>query len=130
MVVLITELRQAEEAKTPANESAVVDPGDAAVQVTEGFLDAFGTFDVERTKTYLAEDADITWMTEGKGVAGLDLMTSWLDATGYRPNGHVVSGRHVGFSGYHRLVRVRLRRHRVRGDRTRAVHRQLLDHRP
>jgi len=54
------------------------------VQVAEGFLDAFGAFDADRARTYLAEDADITGMTEGKGVAGLDLMTSWLEAMGYR----------------------------------------------
>ena len=97
VVVLITELRPGEESKTPANESAVVDPGDAAVQVAEGYLDAFGTFDVERAKAYLAEDADITGMTEGKGVAGLDLMTSWLEATGYR---QTVTSCQAGTSGF------------------------------
>ena len=97
VVVLITELGPGEESKTPANESAVVDPGDAAVQVAEGFLDAFGTFDVERAKAYLAEDADVTGMTEGKGVAGLDLMTSWLEATGYH---QTVTSCQAGTSGF------------------------------
>jgi hypothetical protein len=35
-VVLIMELRPGGEAKTPANESAVINPGDEAVQVAEG----------------------------------------------------------------------------------------------
>jgi hypothetical protein len=37
------------------------------VQVATGFLDAFGAFDAERARTYLAADADITEMTEGTG---------------------------------------------------------------
>ena len=130
VVVLITELRPGEEAKTPANESAVVDPGEAAVQVTEGFLDAFGTFDVERAKTLPRRGRRHHGDDRGERVAGLDLMTSWLDATGYRQTVTSCQAGTSGFPGYHRLVRVRLRRHRVRGDRPRAVHRQFLDHRP
>lgn len=96
-VMLIMELRPGEDAKAPANESAVINPGDAAVQVAEDFLDAFGAFDVDRAKAYLAEDADITGMTEGKGVAGLELMTSWLEATGYH---QTVTSCQPGTSGF------------------------------
>jgi hypothetical protein len=84
-VVLILELRPGENATTPATEPSVVNPADTtALQVTTGFLEAFGAFDADRARTYLAEGADITGMTEGKGVEGLSLMTSWLEASGYQ----------------------------------------------
>jgi hypothetical protein len=96
-VLLILETRPGETARAPANESSAINPGDEAVQVAEGFLDAFGAFDADRARTYLAEDADITGMTEGKGVAGLDLMTSWLEATGYH---QTVTSCQAGTSGF------------------------------
>jgi hypothetical protein len=84
-VVLILELRPRENATTPANKPSVVSPADAAaVEVATGFLDAYGAFDAERARSYLAEDADITGITEGRGVKGLSLMLSFSEAEGYR----------------------------------------------
>jgi hypothetical protein len=63
----------------------VAKPADAEeVRVAMGFLEAFGAFDAERARTYLADYADIRGMTEGKGVEGLSLMTSFLEAQGYQ----------------------------------------------
>jgi hypothetical protein len=77
--------RPGEDATIPANEPSAVNPADAAAEeVAMGFLGAFGDFDAEKAMTYLADDADITGMTEGKGVEGLSLMTSFLEAQGYQ----------------------------------------------
>jgi hypothetical protein len=83
-VALILVIRPGENAATPANKPSVAKPADAGeVQVATGFLEAFGAFDAERARTYLADGADIRGMTEGKGVEGLSLMTSFLEAQGY-----------------------------------------------
>ena len=83
-VALILVIRPGENATIPANKPSAVNPADAEeVRVATGFLEAFGAFDAERARTYLADFADITGMTEGKGVEGLSLMTSFLEAQGY-----------------------------------------------
>jgi hypothetical protein len=53
----------------------------AAEEVATGFLDAYGTFDVEQARTYLADDATIASMT---GQDDLRLLISYLEATGYK----------------------------------------------
>jgi hypothetical protein len=62
-----------------------VNPTDAAGErVARGFLAAFGAFDAEQALTYVADDADLTGATNGsRGVRGLSLMTSWLEASGF-----------------------------------------------
>ena len=54
---------------------------DQAEGVATGFLEAFGAFDVEQARTYLADDARIASMTEQDD---LRLLLSYLKATGYR----------------------------------------------
>jgi hypothetical protein len=84
-VALILVIRPGENATTPANKPSAVKPADTdEVRVATGFLEAFGAFDAERARTYLADFADITGITEGKGVEGLSLMTSFLEAQGYQ----------------------------------------------
>jgi hypothetical protein len=48
--------------------------------VATGFLEAYGAFDVEQARTYLADDATIASMTEQDD---LRLLISYLEATGY-----------------------------------------------
>jgi hypothetical protein len=58
------------------------DPADSqAESVATGFLEAYGAFDVEQARTYLADDATIASMTEQDD---LRLLLSYLEATGYR----------------------------------------------
>ena len=84
-VALILVNTPGEQATTPADTPSTVSPAEAeALQVATGFLGAFGSFDSERAMGYLADDADITGMTEGMGVKGLSLMTSFLRAQGYQ----------------------------------------------
>ena len=92
-IALYLATRPEEHAIVPANEPSQafippppVGPADAAaVQVATGFLDAFGEFDVERANTYLAEDADITGLTNGSTEPdALSLMISFLKAQGYQ----------------------------------------------
>jgi hypothetical protein len=52
-----------------------------AEQVATGFLEAFGAFDVEQARTYLADDATISSLG---GQDDLRLLLSYLDATGYQ----------------------------------------------
>jgi len=54
---------------------------DQAEGVATSFLEAFGAFDVEQAKTYLADDATIASMTEQDD---LRLLLSYLEASGYR----------------------------------------------
>jgi hypothetical protein len=113
-VALILELRPGKNATTPADEPSAVNPADAAaVQVATGFLDAFGAFDAERARTYLAADADITGMTEGKGVEGLSLMTSWLEASGYQ---QTITSCEAGTSGPDTSVVCAFDFHGIRSD--------------
>jgi hypothetical protein len=49
--------------------------------VATGFLEAYGAFDVEQARTYLADDATIASMT---GRDDLRLLISYLEATGYQ----------------------------------------------
>lgn len=56
-------------------------PVAAAPDVAKSFLDAFGAFDVERARTYLADDATIASLGAQDD---LRLLSSWLEATGYR----------------------------------------------
>jgi hypothetical protein len=51
-----------------------------AVEVATGFLEAYGAFDVERARTYLADDATIASMGAQDD---LRLLISYLKATGY-----------------------------------------------
>ena len=84
-VVLILESRPGKGTRTPATQPSPVNPTDAAaIEVATGFLDAYGAFDAERARAYLADDADITGMTEGRGVEGLALALSFSEAEGYR----------------------------------------------
>lgn len=85
-IALILVTRPGQDTTTPANEPSAVDPADAAaVQVATDFLGAFGDFDAEQAMTYVADDADITGMTEGSNdVEGLSLMASFLEAQGYQ----------------------------------------------
>jgi len=57
--------------ETPAN----------AKGVATGFLEAYGAFDLEKARTYLADDATIASMTEQDD---LRLLLSFFEATGYR----------------------------------------------
>lgn len=54
---------------------------DQAEDVATGFLEAYGAFDVEQAKTYLADDATIASMTEQDD---LRLLVAYLEATGYK----------------------------------------------
>ncbi len=54
---------------------------DQAEGVATSFLEAFGAFDVEQARTYLADDATIASMTEQDD---LRLLISYLEATGYK----------------------------------------------
>jgi hypothetical protein len=56
-------------------------PANQAESVATGFLEAYGAFDVEQARTYLADDATIASMT---GQDDLRLLISYLEATGYR----------------------------------------------
>jgi hypothetical protein len=49
--------------------------------VATGFLEAYGAFDVEKARTYLADDATIASMTAQDD---LRLLLSYLEATGYQ----------------------------------------------
>jgi hypothetical protein len=49
--------------------------------VATGFLEAYGAFDVEQARTYLADDARIASMTDRDD---LRLLLSYLEATGYK----------------------------------------------
>jgi hypothetical protein len=51
-----------------------------AVEVATGFLAAYGAFDVEKAKAYLADDATIASIGTGDD---LRLLISWLEAVGY-----------------------------------------------
>ena len=85
-VVLILANRPGEDSTTPATVPPTVNPADAAAEeVALGFLAAFGAFDAEKAMTYVADNADITGMTEGSNdVEGLSLMISFLEAQGYQ----------------------------------------------
>ena len=85
-IALILVVRQGGNATTPAATGPTVNPADAAaVEVATGFLEAFGAFDAEQAMTYLADDADITGLTNGSRRAeGLSLMISFLEAQGYQ----------------------------------------------
>ncbi len=89
-VALVLALRPSGGASVAADDPSVfipppaVGPDDvAAKEVVASFLHAYGAFDAERAMTYLADNADITGLTNGAGGAqGLSLMTAWLEATG------------------------------------------------
>jgi hypothetical protein len=54
---------------------------DQAEGVATSFLEAYGAFDVEQARTYLADDATIASMTEQDD---LRLLISFFEATGYK----------------------------------------------
>ena len=54
---------------------------DQAEGVATSFLEAYGAFDVEQARTYLADDATIASMTEQDD---LRLLVAYLEATGYK----------------------------------------------
>jgi hypothetical protein len=60
-----------------------------AEEVATGFLEAFGAFDVERARTYLAEDATISSLS---GQDDPRLLLSYLEATGYQQILHSCEG--------------------------------------
>jgi hypothetical protein len=66
----------------------VQDTGDAAVEVAQGFVAAYGALDADQAVTYLADDADITGMIEEYNVQGnldqLPLVLAWLEAIDYQ----------------------------------------------
>ena len=70
VVLLLVNLPGQDTSAPPVDEPSVstVDPADAeALEVARGYLDAFGALDAEAAMTYLADDADVTGMTEGSG---------------------------------------------------------------
>ena len=85
-IVLILANRPAGDATTPAGTPSTVNPADAAAEeVALGFLGAYGAFDAEQAITYLADDADISGLTNGStGVNALSLTTSFFEAIGYQ----------------------------------------------
>ncbi len=85
-IVLFLETRPGEDATAPANQPSTVAPVDAAAQeVAMNFLEAYGAFNATQAITYLADNADITGLTNGSsGIKGLSLMTSFLEAQGYQ----------------------------------------------
>jgi hypothetical protein len=86
-VVLIQETRSGEDAPpAPATQPTTVAPVDTAAQeVAMSFLKAYGAFNAKQASTYLADNADITDLTQGlTGVEGLSLMTSFLEAQRYQ----------------------------------------------
>jgi hypothetical protein len=79
---------QAEQrATTTTREPPAASPPDdaAAEMVALGFLEAFGAFDVEKARSYLAADATIASIGERDD---LRLLVSWLEVTGYEQNLH------------------------------------------
>lgn len=86
IVLVLVNLPGQDTTRPPAttSPSVSVNPEAEAEEVARGYLDAFGAFDVEAAMTYLADDADITGMTEGLGVEGLPRMTAFLEAQGYK----------------------------------------------
>jgi hypothetical protein len=66
----------------PVATGASEDPADAAAEeVATAFLEAYGALDAEQARTYLADDAVISSMAAQDD---LQLLVSFLDATGYR----------------------------------------------
>jgi hypothetical protein len=75
--------------------SAAIDTGDdpadtVAAEVAEGFVEAYGAFDVDEAITYLADDADISQLMGSVGANGVEgtveefqLLISWLQAVDY-----------------------------------------------
>ena len=95
---------------------------DQAEGVATSFLEAFGAFDVEQARTYLADDATIASMTEQDD---LRLLISFLEATGYQQTLNSCEG--SGPLGpRQRSLHVRFPRPQVRRDRTGSFRRQLL----
>ena len=71
----------------PASEPPAVNRADAAEGVARGFLAAFGAFDAEGAMTYVADDADLTWLVGAQTPAnerGLALDLALLEAQRYR----------------------------------------------
>jgi hypothetical protein len=69
---------------TPADKPTL-NPADTAEEVALGFLDAIAAFDAETAMNYVADDADLTGMTNPQVPAdteGLSLMLSMFEATG------------------------------------------------
>jgi hypothetical protein len=64
--------------------ATTVDPGamTAAKEVAQGFVEAYGAFDVDRAITYLADDAEITGLIEGRTPEALRPGLAWLEAVG------------------------------------------------
>jgi hypothetical protein len=75
-VVVILATRGGQDAITPAEPGTDV----TAEEIATGFLEAFGAFDVDQARTYLADDATIASMGANDD---LRLLISWLEATGY-----------------------------------------------
>jgi hypothetical protein len=85
-VAVILGTRGGSEPRTPLGERPTVSP----VEVATGFIEAYGSLDVERTISHLADNADvfplIGWV--GTGVdeppEGFQLLFSLLEAQGYK----------------------------------------------
>jgi hypothetical protein len=85
-LVLILATRPGENVTAPASAPPSVNPADAAGErIARRFITAFGASDMSRALTYVADDADLSGVTNGVGgVKGLSLMTSWLEAQDYQ----------------------------------------------
>jgi hypothetical protein len=77
--------------RPPAAIDAADNPtGTAAEEVAEGFVEAYGAFDVDKAITYLADDADISQLMTSVGAKDVEgtveefqLLISWLQAVDY-----------------------------------------------
>ena len=69
----------------PVATGASEDPAHAAAanEVATGFVEAFGAFDADGAIAYLADDADLSGLDQGRGTQGLRWLLSLLEAQGY-----------------------------------------------
>ena len=93
-------------AKTPERTARA-----GAEEVAAAFLEAYGAFDLERARTYLADDATIASFSERDD---LGLLVSYLKAMGYRQI--VESCTRTGGSGSETAVRCTFAFHALRSD--------------
>jgi hypothetical protein len=75
---------------TPTTDVVHDTVDDTAIEVAQGFVEAYGAFDADRAISYLAKDADVRGLiTEyNEEAAGtleqLPLVLAWLEATGHQ----------------------------------------------
>jgi hypothetical protein len=98
--------RMAAAAKAPEGTAKA-----SAEEVAAAFLEAYGAFDLERARTYLADYATIASLGQQND---LGLLMSYLQATGYRQT--VDSCRRANGSGAETAVRCSFAFHALRSD--------------